>query len=51
MTVYGEWERTPRWLVWFGKPAMRRRRWASWMIGGGFDGWDYSQTAEPHSTP
>jgi hypothetical protein len=42
MTTYGPWEQTPRWLVWLGFSGRRRRRYASPMIGGGFDGWDYA---------
>lgn len=42
MTTYGRWERTPRWLRWLGFLPFRRRRYASPMIGGGFDGWEYA---------
>lgn len=41
MTFYGAWERTPKFLTYCGFPGLRRRRWASPMIGGGFDGWQY----------
>ncbi len=41
MTGYGPWEATPRWLTWLGYHEKRRKRFASWMIGGGFDGWEY----------
>lgn len=42
MTTYGPWHPTPGWLRWLGKPQWRRSVYASWMIGGGWDGWDYS---------
>lgn len=42
MTTYGPWHPTPRWLRWLGKPQWRRSVYASMMIGGGWDGWDYS---------
>jgi hypothetical protein len=42
MTTYGPWGRTPIWLQLFGARPFRRRRYASPMIGGGFDGWEYA---------
>lgn len=42
MTTYGHWHPTPGWLRWLGKPQWRRAVYASAMIGGGWDGWDYS---------
>ena len=41
MTTYGPWQRTPKFLTYLGFSALRRKRYASWMIGGGFDGWHY----------
>lgn len=38
--IIGEWERTPFWLRWLGKPNYRR-----WMhiagVGGFFGNWEY----------
>jgi hypothetical protein len=39
MTTYDPWKKTPWWLRWLG--SERRKRFASPMIGGGFDGWEY----------
>lgn len=41
MTTYGPWQRTPKWLRMLGWPNERRAVYASWMIGGGLDGWEY----------
>lgn len=46
MTTYGPWERTPIWRQLFGAREYRRRRFASPMIGGGFDGWEYSTPSD-----
>jgi hypothetical protein len=42
VTTYDHWHHTPQWLRWLGKPKWRRQRYASWMIGGGRDGFEYS---------
>ena len=40
--TFGLWENTPGWLQLLGKQPFRRPRYASWMIGGGWDGYDYA---------
>lgn len=40
--TYGPWEPTPLWLRWLGKPPYRRNVYAAGMIGGGWDGWEFS---------
>jgi hypothetical protein len=42
--TYNEWKPTPWWLRWRGKYV--RSRYASAMIGGGWDGWEFS-TIDP----
>lgn len=39
--TYGPWVPTPRWLQRLGFPAFRRSCYASWMAGGGWDGWEW----------
>lgn len=39
MTTYGPWQATPWLFRWLWNE--RRKRFASPMIGGGFDGWEY----------
>lgn len=46
----GDWEQTPAWLQWLGKPAYRRPLYAWPQIGGGFDGWEYSVSSQHQST-
>lgn len=41
--TFSEWRNTPWWLRLFGKPALMRDRYASPMIGGGWDGWEFKQ--------
>lgn len=44
----GEWHPTPGWLrILFGKPVYRRAVYAHWQIGGGWDGWEYSEEPRP----
>jgi hypothetical protein len=40
----GEWQPTPVWLQWLGKPAYRRALYAWPQIGGGWDGWEYASS-------
>ena len=42
----GEWQETPQWLRWLGKPAFRRQLYAWWNIGGGLDGYEYCVSPE-----
>jgi hypothetical protein len=44
--TYGPWFKTFWWLRLLGKPAWMRNTYASWMIGGGWDGWEFSETGE-----
>jgi len=44
--TYGPWRSTPRWLVWFGFKPIYRSKYASLMIGGGWDGFEWGDT--PH---
>lgn len=39
---FSEWRKTPWWLRLLGKPAWMRDRYASAMIGGGWDGWEFA---------
>jgi hypothetical protein len=41
--LYTDWRKTPLWLRIFGAPAWMRSRYASAMIGGGWDGWEFSK--------
>lgn len=41
-TTYSDWRRTPWWLRAFGARAWMRDRFASAMIGGGWDGWEFN---------
>jgi len=41
--TYGPWIPTPRWQQWLGYPAFRRSCYAAAMIGGGWDGWEFTQ--------
>ena len=40
---HSDWRQTPWWLRLVGKPAWMRDRYASMMIGGGWDGWDFAE--------
>lgn len=39
--IIGKWERTPRWLRWFGKAPYRRWNHVA-NVGGIFGEWEYS---------
>lgn len=39
---FSVWRLTPWWLRILGKPKWMRDRYASPMIGGGWDGWDFA---------
>lgn len=39
---YGSWQVTPWFLRIAGYPPVRRKKFAAWNVGGGFDGWEYS---------
>lgn len=39
----GTWRRTPWLLRIIGFPGYRRPIFANWRIGGGVDGWEYTQ--------
>lgn len=41
--VFSDWRLTPWWLRILGKPKWMRDRYASAMIGGGWDGWDFAE--------
>ena len=41
MTTYGPWRARPWWVFWRNE-RYRRSIYASAMIGGGWDGWEYS---------
>lgn len=43
MTQTGPWRRTPFILRWIGFPEYRRSIYADWRIGGGWDGWEYTE--------
>lgn len=40
----GPWHLTPTWLRFLGKPQYRRHLYAWPQIGGGWDGWEFSDT-------
>ncbi len=42
--VYGKWRKTHPILVWMGFPKYYRNVYASGMIGGGWDGIEWSNT-------
>lgn len=41
MTTHSVWRKTPWWLRIFGCQALMRDHYASLMIGGGWDGWEF----------
>lgn len=43
---FSEWRKTPWWLRFLGKPAWMRDRYASPMVGGGWDGWEFTHNVK-----
>lgn len=43
MTLHSPWRKTYWFLRLFGAPPIMRSRYAHPMIGGGWDGWEFSE--------
>ena len=43
--IYGPWEPRPWWIFW-RRQEFRRRMWAPWHIGGGYEGREYAYATE-----
>jgi hypothetical protein len=44
MSTYSEWKKTPWWARWLGK--YWRSVYAPWQIGGGWDGFEFSNETD-----
>lgn len=49
--TFSKWRVTPWWLRLLGKPTWMRDRFASPMIGGGWDGWEFTDNIPPPTGP